>query len=149
MRPFPFQRKIPCFPFWLACRSGYAFGVQHVQCISNYWHSWLASKSAVLKKYEVQTWFSLLFWVLLLLFLLLLWNTICSFLFFIFIFYDIILSLWAYFSFAQSICSSLPSDVSGRQLAVFCKETMLSPTAWTSASPEDSKYNFRAHLKQY
>lgn len=49
MRPFLFQRKIPCLPFWLACRRGYAFGVHHVQCISNYWHSWLASKSSVLK----------------------------------------------------------------------------------------------------
>lgn len=49
MSPFLFQRKIPCLPFWLACHSGYAFEVQRVQCISNYWRSWLASKSAVLK----------------------------------------------------------------------------------------------------
>lgn len=49
MRLFLFQRKIPCLPFWLACHSGYAFGVQQEQCISNYWYSWLASRSAVLK----------------------------------------------------------------------------------------------------
>lgn len=82
MRPFLFQRKIPCLPFWLACRSGYAFGVQYVQYISNYWHSWLASKSAVLKNMKCKLGFlfypGLVLLLLFLLFLLLLWNSICS-----------------------------------------------------------------------
>ena len=38
---------------------------------------------------------------------------------------DLILNLWMYFSFIESKCSFFPSDVSGRQLAVSCKETVL------------------------
>lgn len=113
IRPFLFERKIPCFPFCLACRSGYTFGVQYVQCISNYCHSWLASKSAVLKnmKCKLGSLFYLGFCYCFL--SLLLWKSICSLskktpk--------DLILTKWMYFSFIQSKCSSFPSDISSRQ----------------------------------
>lgn len=84
MRPFLFERKILCFPLWLACHSRYAFGVQHVQCISNYCHSWLASKSAVLKnmKCKLGSLFYLGFCCCCFL-LLLLWKSICSLFFFL------------------------------------------------------------------
>lgn len=144
MRPFLSERKILCFPFWLACCSGYAFGVQRVQCISNYCHSWLASKSAVLKNMKCKL--GSLFYLR---FCCCCFCCCCSvkvFAHFLKKTKDLILTKWMYFSFVQTKCSSFPSDVSSIQQAVSCKETTLQLTV---SSPEHIKYHLRSPLEKY